>query len=154
MSRIDPTGVPERTGPGYPPPFDQAAAGCIKQALGAAGGLTDFGVNPTQLHPAAWFRQGHWHSDEDEFVFVLSGELTSITNAGEQPLHAGMCATFPKNVPDGHHPVNRSGEMAVYLGIGSRSSHDVCSYPDTDLHVEACVGHTHRDGTPYPSIRR
>ena len=87
-------------------------------------------------------------------MFALSGELTLITNAGEQPLQAGMCATFPKNVADGHHLVNRGSEMAVYLEIGSRSSRDVCSYPDIDLNVQAGMGYTHKDGKPYPSIRR
>lgn len=149
MPRIDLHTVPERVGSGYPAPFAAATGKRAKKALGDAGGLSDFGVNLTQLPPGAWSSQRHWHTREDEFVYVVSGELTLITEAGEQPLRAGDCAAFPKNDADGHHLVNRSGEMAVYLEIGSRHADDACHYPDVDLHLPARVGFTRKDGTPY-----
>ena len=105
MPRIDIDSVPERTGSGYPAPFAQLAGARIKQALGNTGGLADFGVNLTRLPPGAWSSQRHWHTHEDEFVYVLSGELTLITDAGEQTLRANDCAAFPKAVADGHHLV-------------------------------------------------
>ena len=151
MPKIDVTSVARRKGSGYPAPFAQCAGERIKQALGEAGGLTDFGVNLTQLPPGAWSSQRHWHSREDEFVYVLSGELTLITDTGEQSLCAGDCAAFPANVADGHHLINRSGTMAVYLEIGSRFDDDTCSYPDIDLHLaRGDGGFTHKNGTKYP----
>ena len=151
MPRIDVSQVPERKGSGYPSPFATAAGARVKQALGNAGGLADFGVNLTQLPPGAWSSQRHWHTDEDEFVYVLSGELVLVTEAGEQPLVADDCAAFPKNRADGHHLVNRGTEMAVYLEIGTRSKSDRCHYPDIDLHWDSTADvYTHKDGSPYP----
>jgi uncharacterized cupin superfamily protein len=149
MSKIDLHAIVGREGSNYPAPFAERVAGRIKQALGAAGGLVDFGVNLTQLPPGTWSCQRHWHTEEDEFVYILSGELTLITDAGEQLLRAGDCAAYPKNTPDAHHMINRSSTVAVYLDIGSRSASDVCSYPDIDMRVEGDNGYTHRDGTPY-----
>lgn len=150
MSKIDTSRVPERVGCGYPAPFAECAAARVKKALGRAGGLSDFGVNITHLPPGAWSSQRHWHSDEDEFVYVLSGELTLVTDAGEQKLSAHECAAFPKNRRDGHHLVNHSSEMASYLEVGSRSTRDQCHYPDIDLHKDAAMdGYTYKDGAPY-----
>lgn len=153
MPRIDISTAPVRTGSGYPAPFAQSASARIKQLLGDAGGLTDFGVNLTRLPPGTWSSQRHWHTHEDEFVYVLSGELTLITDAGEQILRANDCAAFPKNVADGHHMINRGIETAAYLEIGTRREDDTCSYPDIDLHCEAQADYTHKDGTPYPATR-
>jgi uncharacterized cupin superfamily protein len=151
MPRIDVSQVPERKGSGYPSPFAAAAGARIKQALGDAAGLTDFGVNLTRLPPGAWSSQRHWHTEEDEFVYVLSGELVLVTDAGEQPLAANECAAFPKNRADGHHLINRGTQMAVYLEIGSRSGKDRCDYPDIDLYWDSAVdAYTHKDGSPYP----
>ncbi len=151
MPKIDIPQVPERKGSGYPPLFAAAAGARIKQALGNAGGLTDFGVNFTRLPPGAWSSQRHWHTDEDEFVYMLSGELVLVTDAGEQLLAAHDCAAFPKNSADGHHLVNRGTQLAVYLEIGSRHVRDVCHYPDIDLLWDSTVDvYTHKDGTPYP----
>jgi len=149
MPKIDIKVVPERKGSNYPAPFAELAGARIRQALGNAGGLTDFGVNLTRLPPGAWSSQRHWHTSEDEFVYILSGELTLITDAGEQMLQANDCAAFPKNVPDGHHLINRGAAMAVYLEIGTRSADDSCSYPDIDLHADGHAGYRHKDGTPY-----
>jgi uncharacterized cupin superfamily protein len=151
MPKIDVSELPRRKGSNYPPPFAAAVGARLKQALGNAGGLTDFGVNLTRLPPGAWSSQRHWHTDEDEFVYVLSGELILITDAGEELLVAQDCAAFPKSRADGHHLVNRGSEMAVYLEIGSRSPNDQCHYPDIDLHSDSAAGgYTHKDGTPYP----
>lgn len=148
MPRIDLAQVSPRTGSAYPAPFAQLAAGRTKQALGLAGGLSDFGVNLTRLPPGAWSSQRHWHTNEDEFVYVLAGELTLITDAGEQILRAGDAAAFAKGVPDGHHLINRSMEDATYLEIGTRSKEGECFYPDVDLHADA-HGYAHKDGTRY-----
>ncbi|MEO8810847.1 MAG: cupin domain-containing protein [Rhodanobacter sp.] len=151
MPRIDVSRVNERTGSGYPTPFAAAAGARSKQALGDAGDLKDFGVNLTRLPPGAWSSQRHWHTHEDEFIYVLSGELALVTEAGEQALSAGDCAAFPKDCADGHHLINRGAQMAVYLEVGSRSDHDRCHYPDIDLHWDSIAGvYTHKDGSPYP----
>ncbi len=150
MARIDQAAVAQRIGSGYPAPFAQAAAGRIKHALGQAGGLRDFGVNLVHLPPGAWSSQRHWHSAEDEFIYVLSGALNLVMQSGEQLLQANDCAAFPRGVADGHHLINRGSETAVYLEIGSRRDDDVCRYPDIDLHFDAtCDCYTHKDGTPY-----
>lgn len=150
MPRLDLSTLPVRTGSNYPAPFAALAGAREKCALGRAAGLQDFGVNLTRLPPGAWSSQRHWHTHEDEFVFVLEGELVLITDAGEQILRAGECAAFPKNVADAHHLINRSARMAVYLEVGSNHPEDdVCTYPDIDLHADA-RGYTHKDGRPYP----
>ena len=152
MPKINVDSIPKRTGSGYPAPFNEKAAGRIRQALADAGGLSDFGVNLLSLPPGAWSSQRHWHTAEDEFVYVLSGEVTLVTDAGEEIFRAGDCAAFPKNAPNGHHFINKSHTLATCLEVGSRSDDDVCDYPDIDLHIDAKAGYyTHKDGTPYPS---
>lgn len=151
MPKIDMSQVAERMGTDYPSPFDEPVRGRVRQALARAGGLTDIGVNLVHLPPGGWSSQRHWHSREDEFVYVLAGELTLLTETGEQILLAGDCAAFPKNVPDGHHMINRGNTVAVYLDIGTHRADDTCSYSDIDLHIEPePAGYTHKDGTAYP----
>jgi uncharacterized cupin superfamily protein len=151
MPKIDIRSVPERKGSGYPAPFHLKAGDRVRQALGDAGGLNDFGINLLRLPPGAWSSQRHWHSAEDEFLYVLSGEVTLIADEGEQVLRAGDCAAFPKNQANGHHLINKSTGPAIVLEIGTRSTEDVCEYPDIDMRIDARIGHyTHRDGTPYP----
>ena len=108
MPKIDIAAVPARKGSGYPPPFDAPCAERVRQRLGNAGGLTDFGVNLMRLPPGNWSSQRHWHSHEDEFVYVLEGELTLIEDGGETVLRAGDCAAFAKGSGNGHHLINRS----------------------------------------------
>jgi uncharacterized cupin superfamily protein len=103
MPKIDIATVPARKGSGYPPPFDAPCAARMRQRLGEAGGLRDFGVNLMTLPPGSWSSQRHWHSDEDEFVYLLEGEVTLIEDSGEVVLRAGDCATFPKGTGNGHH---------------------------------------------------
>jgi uncharacterized cupin superfamily protein len=108
-------------------------------------------VNLTSLPPGAWSSQRHWHAKEDEFVYVLSGELTLVTDDGEVVLRSGDCAAFPKNTPNGHHLINKTSNNATYLEVGTRAQDEVCCYPDIDLHIDTAVGwYTHKDGTPYP----
>jgi uncharacterized cupin superfamily protein len=151
MPKINLDTVPRRTGSSYPAPFHEPCAGRIRQRLGDAGGLTQFGVNRMELPPGAWSSQRHWHSAEDEFVYVLSGEVALVTDAGEQVLRAGDCAAFPKGEPNGHHLLNKSNETAICLEVGSRSREDICTYPDIDMRIDSRDEvYKHKDGTPYP----
>jgi uncharacterized cupin superfamily protein len=151
IPKIDIAAVPESKGAGYPAQFDLPCAGRVRQRLGDAGGLTDFGVNLMRLPAGNWSSQRHWHSDEDEFVFVLAGELTLIEDGGETILRAGDCAAFPKDSGNGHHMINKSGAMAVYLEVGTRAPDDVTICPDIDMMSTNADGRfVHKDGTPYP----
>jgi uncharacterized cupin superfamily protein len=151
MPKLDLKSIPQRVGSTYPAPFDRESADRIRQRLGDAGGLTQFGVNLLQLPPGAWSSQRHWHSAEDEFVYVLSGEVVLVTDKGEELLRAGDCAAFPRNTPDGHHLINRSGSVAVCLEVGSRIEDDFAFYPDIDLLFDPKAnGYTHKDGRLYP----
>jgi uncharacterized cupin superfamily protein len=151
MPKIDLESVPERKGSFYPAPFHEKATGRVKQALGDARGLSQFGVNLVHLPPGNWSSQRHWHSAEDEFVYMLSGEAVLVSDAGEEILRAGDCAAFPRNVANGHHLINKSARTVVYLEVGTRSDEDFCSYPDIDLQIDAKLDRfAHKDGTPYP----
>lgn len=122
-----------------------------RRRLGNAGGLTDFGVNFTRLPPGEWSSQRHWHSHEDEFVYVLEGEIVLIEDGGETTLHAGDAAAFQKGSGNGHHMINRSQSDAVYLEIGSRHPEDVTTCSDVDMMSTNADGRfLHKDGTPYP----
>ena len=101
MPKIDLAAVPVRKGSGYPAPFDTPCAARTRRRLGDAGGLRDFGVNLMTLPAGSWSSQRHWHSHEDEFVYVLEGELTLIEDSGETVLRAGDCAAFPKGTATG-----------------------------------------------------
>jgi uncharacterized cupin superfamily protein len=139
------------TGTGYPDPFAEAVNGRSRQALGEAGGLTQFGANLVELLPGAASSQRHWHSHEDEFVMVVSGELTLVTDEGETLMRAGDCAAFPAGRPNGHHLINRGWGNALFLCVGSRIREDRAMYPDIDLvHDSKTDSYSHRDGTPYP----
>ncbi len=150
MPKIELIAVPERKGAGYPKPFDAPCAARIRQRLGDAGGLTDFGVNLMRLPPGGWSSQRHWHSHEDEFVYLLEGELVLVEDGGETLLKAGDCAAFPKNTGNGHHMINRADRTAVYLEIGSRQPEDLTTCSDIDLKSANADGRfVHKDGTPY-----
>lgn len=148
-TKIDLETAPVRIGSAYPPPFDERCRERVRHRLGAAAGLSQFGVNLLQLPPGAWSSQRHWHSHEDEFVYVLDGEITLVTNDGEQRLVAGDCVGFPAGTADGHHLQNRSSRDATVLEVGtSNDKVDVTEYPDVDLRALPS-GYVHRDGTPY-----
>ncbi len=145
-------GIEARRGSGYPEIFKAECDGRAKRALGDAAGLTRFGVNLVHLEPGAWSAQRHWHSHEDEFVYVLEGELTLVTDAGEQRLTPGMTAGFPAGIADGHCLINRGAATAVYLEVGDRVPEDVARYPDLDLVAWPADGgrrFTNREGEPY-----
>ncbi|HZD25812.1 MAG TPA: cupin domain-containing protein [Alphaproteobacteria bacterium] len=149
---IDIAAVPVKRGSGYPPEFQGPVATREKQALGDAAGLKNFGVNLVRVPPGTDSTQRHWHSRQDEFVYVLEGELTLVTDAGAQVLTAGMCAGFPANSGDGHVLRNLSDTDAVYLEVGDRTPGDEVDYPDVDMQVKEVDGvrrPLHRDGTPY-----
>jgi uncharacterized cupin superfamily protein len=152
MKKLDLAAIPAQTGSNYPTPFDRPCTGQSCQRVGRHAGLTRFGVNLTVIEPGAWSSQRHWHSHEDEFVWVIEGELTLVTDTGEELLRAGDCAAFKRGDPDGHHLVNKSGRPAKVLEIGDSDPLDRCTYPDIDMVAEPGVsGYIHRDGTPYPA---
>jgi uncharacterized cupin superfamily protein len=150
---LDPKELPGRQGSGYPEPFRAAVAGRTKRALGDAFGLTQFGVNLVEMPPGCWSSQRHWHSHEDEFVYVVSGELVLVTDAGETVMRPGMVAGFPGGRPDGHHLINRSEAPATYLEIGTRIPEDGAVYSDIDMEVrprpEGRHVFVHKNGEPY-----
>ncbi len=149
MPKIDVGSVPKHRGSGYPPPFDGPCADRVRQRLGNAGGLTDFGVNLMRLPPGGWSSQRHWHSHEDEFVYVLEGELALVEDGGETRLRAGDCAAFPKGSGNGHHLINRSDGLAVYLEVGARSAADLTTCSDIDMMSASADGRfVHKDGSP------
>jgi uncharacterized cupin superfamily protein len=153
MPKLDLDSIPSRKGSDYPQPFGENMAERIRQRLGDAGGLTQFGVNLLQLPPGAWSAQRHWHSAEDEFVYIVSGEVVLVTDDGEEVLRGGDCAAFAANTPNGHHLVNKSAFMAVCLEVGSRNpDNDAVDYPDIDMRFDPQQDcYVHKDGTPYPA---
>ncbi len=150
MPKVDLAAITPTVGVGYPDAFKPHSAGRQRRRLGDAGGLSDFGVNLTSLPPGKWSSQRHWHSHEDEFVFVVAGEVVLVEDAGETVLKAGECAAFPKGTGVGHHLINRSKEVATYLEIGSRHPDDVATCSDVDMMSNNVDGiFRHKDGTPY-----
>jgi uncharacterized cupin superfamily protein len=149
MKKIDIAVAPQRKGSGYPAPYDAPCRERVRHALGDAAALTQFGVNRLRLAPGVWSSQRHWHSAEDEFVYVLQGEVVLVTDGGEEVLRPGDCAGFKAGDADGHQLQNRGNVDALILEIGSRRpQEDVVEYPDIDLRWGAS-GKTHKDGTPY-----
>jgi uncharacterized cupin superfamily protein len=150
-ARIIEANVPVMVGTRYPPPFDLPCRQRHRSRLGDAAGLTQFGVNRLRLPPGCWSSQRHWHSAEDEFIYVLAGEVVLVSNAGEELLRAGDCAGFKAGVADAHQLQNRAAVEAVVLEIGSRRpAEDAVDYPDIDLQIQKGQGtYTHRDGRSY-----
>src|SRR5579875_397359 len=134
--KIDLDSAPVTAGTRYPPPHDAPCRERKRFRLGDAAGLTQFGVNLLRLPPGVWSSQRHWHSAEDEFVYVLEGEVVLVSEAGEEVLRAGDCAGFKAGERDGHQLQNRAGTDAVLLEIGSRNpDRDSVDYPDIDLTI-------------------
>jgi uncharacterized cupin superfamily protein len=139
---------------GYPEPYRSRVMPRHKRRLGDALGLSRIGINLTTLPPGKESSMRHWHTHEDEFVYVLEGEVMLRTDGGEQLLQAGMCAGFPAGVEDGHQLVNCSDQPAVYLEISNREVADGGHYSDPDVDLLWNPPHargkfTRRDGTPY-----
>ena len=155
--RIDIAALAPVVGTLYPPPYDEPCRARARTKLGDAAGLTQFGVNLLHLPPGAWSSQRHWHTASDEFVYVLSGEVTLVTDAGEEILHAGDAAGFPAGDSNGHCLRNNSSADAAVLEIGTRVPGDVGYYNDIDMIAPAGgrpAIYTRRDGTPYENIQR
>jgi uncharacterized cupin superfamily protein len=155
--RIDVAAVPSFIGTLYPPPFDQPCRARQRQKLGDQAGLTQFGVNLLVLPPGVWSSQRHWHTGEDEFIYVLAGEVVLVTDAGDEVLRAGDAAGFKAGDSNGHCLQNRSAAEARVLEVGSRVAGNAAHYPDIDM-VAPAGGkpaiYTRRDGTPYTDLRR
>src|SRR5437867_11919301 len=136
----------------YPEPFKSRMGDRAKRRLGDACGLARFGVNLVTLGPAGRSALRHWHTLEDEFVYVLEGEVVLVTNEGEQTLTVGMCAGYPAGSRNGHHFVNRSQKPAKYLEMGTTVPGDTAFYPDDDLRLtemEDGIVYAHKDGRRY-----
>jgi uncharacterized cupin superfamily protein len=154
MPKIDKEKAPKGSGTRYPAPFNEP---CIRRewkSLGDAAGLTQFGVNLLQLQPGVWSSQRHWHMHEDEFVYVLKGEVVMVTDAGDEVLKAGDCAGFKAGERDGHCLQNRSDHPADILVVGSRNADDHGEYSDIDMvflagRYSGTGGYKHKDRTPY-----
>ena len=139
-------------GSNYPEPFASRMSGRTKQPLGDLFGLTNFGVNLTRLAPGAVSALRHAHSRQDEFVYVLSGRPTLVTDEGRSELVPGMCAGFKAGTGNGHHLINETAEDVLYLEVGDRTPGDEGTYPDDDLKALMVDGKwrfLHKDGTPY-----
>jgi uncharacterized cupin superfamily protein len=153
MPKIDIAKAVVRTKGVYPQPYRSVTDGREKAALGNVAGLTQFGVNLTRLKPGAASALRHWHEQEDEFIYVLEGELVLIEDNGEMPLKPGDCAGFKAGVSNGHQLVNKSQRHAVYLEIGTRAATERAHYSDVDLVLERDAGgmrFLHNSGEPYP----
>lgn len=145
--------IPVRTKPSnYPEPFRSRMSNRSKAQLGDFFGLKNFGVNLTRLHPGGESSLLHKHTRQDEFIYILSGEATLITEEGEHLLTSGMCAGFPAG-GFAHQLVNRSFQEVLYLEVGDRSPDDEGLYPHDDLRAQlSSAGNwifTKKDGTPY-----
>lgn len=152
LPALDPAIVTEVRGSGYPEPYRSRMGDRAKKKLGDACGLSRFGVNLVTLGPGGQSALRHWHTLEDEFVYVLSGEVVLISDEGEQILKAGMCAGYPAGKRNAHHFVNRSATAAQYLEIGNRIEGDNAFYPDDDVMWVETEGGTiaaHKDGRHY-----
>ena len=153
MPKIDIAKAPVRTTSIYPEPFKSVCAGREKAALGNLAGWTQFGVNLTRLRPGAASALRHWHESEDEFVYVLEGELTLIEDGGETRLAPGEAAGFKAGLPNGHQLVNKAEHDALYLEIGTRAATDRISYPDIDMvgvsDEQQSTRFARRSGEPY-----
>ena len=152
MPKIDIDSLKSDSATGYPEPFRPIVLGRSRKRLGNAVGLTQFGVNLTRLKPGAASAQRHWHASEDEFVYMLVGEVVLCEDDGEVVLRPGDAAGFKAGVANGHCLVNRSDNDAVYLEVGTRTVRETAEYPDVDLRLERDEKggrYVHKSGEPY-----
>lgn len=136
----------------YPAPFAALMDKRTKRQLGNAFGLANFGVNLTTIEPGGMSALRHAHTKQDEFIYVLEGRPTLVTDAGRTQLAPGQCAGFRAGTGDGHHLVNETHETVTYLEVGDRTPGDEATYPDDDLEATMADGawrFTHKDGKPY-----
>jgi uncharacterized cupin superfamily protein len=157
VPKIDVGSLPVRSGTTYPDPFARIVDGREWQSLSEFAGLTQFGVNLVRIKPGAASSQRHWHEQEDEFVYMVEGELVLIDDEGETVVKPGDAAGFKADVPNGHHLVNRTDRDAVFLVVGTRATRERCHYPDIDLVHEQDGDRyrlTHKSGEPYGDWQR
>ncbi len=155
--RIEVAAVQSVTGTSYPAPFDEPCRKRSRQRLGNEAGLTQFGVNLLRLAPGVWSSQRHWHTGQDEFIYVLSGEVVLVSDGAEEILRAGDAAGFKAGDPNGHCLQNRSGSDAMILEVGTRVLDETVYYSDIDMVAPAGgkpAPFTRRDGTPYEIFGR
>ena len=153
MPRIDLEAIEQVNRTGYPPPFNEQVQGRWYRRLAPAAGLTDFGVSHVVLKPGAWSSQRHWHRNEDEFVYVLQGEIVLCENHSETVLKAGDAAGFKANSGNGHCLINRTQQDAVYIEVGTRTVNETTVYSDIDMRLERDkngIRYLHKTGEPYP----
>jgi len=153
VPRIDIDAIPLDSATNYPPPFNKAVEGRARKRLGRAAGLTQFGVNICTLRPGAASSQRHWHENEDEFVYVLSGEVVLAEDGGETILRPGDAAGWKAGVENGHCLINRSNSDAVFIEVGTRAESERAHYSDIDMQIvrdESGFNYLHRNGEPYP----
>jgi uncharacterized cupin superfamily protein len=147
--KLDIDTAPILAGSRYPATFNDQCREMFRRRLAKAAGLTQIGINLLELQPCAWSSQRHWHTQAEEFVYVVDGEVVLVTEEREETLRRGDCAAFLPGDANGHHLQNRSEAVARVLEIGSAATRDdECHYPDIDLHATA-AGHFHKDDTTY-----
>jgi uncharacterized cupin superfamily protein len=150
MPKVDLSQIEQTNRTGYPPPYSNDVAGRFYRRIGQATGLKDIGISHCVLQPGAWSSQRHWHEGIDEFVVMLDGEAVLVEEDGETILRAGDCAVFPKNVPNGHHLVNRSDRPCAFLAMDCQYGEGDCHYPDIDLRWNiATERYTLKDGSDF-----
>lgn len=140
--------VPPHIGTDYPSPYDLPCRQRSRRRLGDVFGLTQFGVNLIELPPGAWSSHRHWHECQDEMIYVLDGEVTMVTDAGETVLTPGMFAGYRAGDPDGHHLVNKSNAPVRVLEMGTRTAEETGHYVDIDMLYREGQGYSTRDGRP------
>lgn len=149
-----PADVPESNASTYPEPFRPDQRKRYYRRLGDHAGLKNYGVNIVRVVPGGQSSARHAHTHQDEFVYVLEGELVLVTDAGRETVGPGTCIGFPAGTGDGHHFLNESQADAVFIVVGDRSPEDEASYPDIDLAWKAgpdgVKAYFRKDGTPYP----
>jgi len=152
-SGFDPLSLSESNASSYPEPFRAAQQKRWNRRLGDHAGLKNFGVNLTRIEPGGQSSARHAHKTQDEFIYVLEGEVVLVTDAGPETLRAGQCAGFPAGTGNAHHFVNRSTRDVLLLVIGDRSPGEEGTYPDIDLRGKADPSgkwhYTRKDGTPW-----
>ena len=153
MPKIDIAKIPVDSSTNYPKPFDEVVKGRSRKRLARHAGLTQFGVNVCTLKPGAASSQRHWHENEDEFVYVLAGEVVLCEDGGETVLKPGDAAAWKAGVANGHCLINRSSRDVVFIEVGTRTKVERAHYSDIDMMVvrdDSGFNYTHKDGKPYP----
>jgi len=154
MPKIDLSKVPLETGSSYPGKLAASVGDRTQQRVGKAGGLSQFGANIVTLPPHALSSLRHWHEEQDEFLIVLSGELTLIDESGETKLLPGDCASFPAGEANGHNLINKSDHVGSFLVVGTHTAAETAWYPELDMKVtmdKTSFEFTRKDGSPLES---